>query len=81
MGDVARMDDRSVSKRHHCAAAAHKAEKRAFAECAFTAAGPAPSSANLSISQSSIANLYQAQPTRLWRHVGPTVSPASLRVS
>lgn len=80
MGDVARMDDRSVSKRHY-RAAAPKAEKRAFKECAFAAAGPAPSPAGLSISRSSIANLHQAQTTRQWRHVGPAVSPASLRVS
>ena len=80
MGDVARMDDRSVSKRHY-RAAAHKAEKRAFAECAFTATGPAPSSHGPACLQSSIARLHQAQSGRQWRHVGPTVSPASLRVS
>jgi hypothetical protein len=79
MGDVARMDDRSVSKRHY-RAAAPKAEKCAFKECAAAAAGPAPSP-GLAISRSSIANLHQTQSTRLWWHVGPTVSPASTRVS
>lgn len=79
MGNVVRMDDRSVQKRHY-RAAAPQAEKRAFAECAFTV-GPAPSSHEPAGLQSSIARLHQAQCGRQWRHVGLTVSPASIRMS
>lgn len=80
MGNVARMDDRSVSKRHY-RAAAPQAEKRAFQECAFLPTGPAPSSHGPACLQLSIARLHQAHSGRQWRHVGPTVSPASLRMS